>query len=165
MSDHPLDHNRDVLRFGRLVPVVQPRKSGAVPFQIKMSFCSPTLRTNGDVQWVKGHLILESSMSIFQTKWLKEWQQLLFQMNLKKSLVSPCRQDIRCLAVGKCILIIAVIARYGDIVLNSIARARYRRTCECRLCHRHTFLRTKYKHLNASCEVGVLLVFTFQRYY
>ena len=50
-------------------------------------------------------------------------------MNLKKSLVSPCRQDIRCLAVGKCILIIAVIARYGDIVLNSIARARYRNAC------------------------------------
>ena len=50
MSDHPLDHNRDVLRFGRLVPVVQPRKSGAVPFQIKMSFCSTTLRTNRGVQ-------------------------------------------------------------------------------------------------------------------
>lgn len=84
-------------------------------------------------------------------------------MNLKKSLVSPCRQDIRCLAVGKCILIIAVIARYGDIVLNSIARARYRRTCECRLCHRHTFLRTKYKHLNASCEVGCATCFYFAK--
>ena len=34
-SDHPLDHNRDVLRFGRLVPHVQPRESGAVLFLIK----------------------------------------------------------------------------------------------------------------------------------
>ena len=31
-SDHPLNLNRDVLRFGRLVPDVQPRKCEAVPF-------------------------------------------------------------------------------------------------------------------------------------
>lgn len=50
---------------------------------------------------------------------------------------------------------VAVIARYGDKVLNSIARARYRRACKCSLCHRHTFFtENKYKHLNTSCKVG-----------
>ena len=34
-SDHPLNLNRDVLRFGRLVPDVQPRKSRGCPILYK----------------------------------------------------------------------------------------------------------------------------------
>ena len=50
---------------------------------------------------------------------------------------------------------VAVIARLQERIHYSIARARYRRTYKRRLCHRHTFFtKNKYKHLNASCEVG-----------
>ena len=96
-SDHPLNLNRDVLRFGRLVPDVQPRKSRGCPILYK----NVLLLTNSPHQsrrpMSKRTSHPRKQYGHFPDLSAEGMTGLLLPMNLKKPLVSPRRQDIHCL--------------------------------------------------------------------